>query len=268
MNNKKEMLKRVKRGIAGGTAALMLFGGTGCAKSNENNEPDLDSANDAYFETIDYNGNVGTIEGHYKYVLDVDGFENSELELPETSTQKILGNTYQTNEFGDNTQNDLSAEEYVNSMPIVWPSCFDSYLSENSQAEMYSKFDCNYKEEYLSTEIGDVKVVHVTMVAKKDLNMPVNDIPYAVPQEPINKGDTMQSTAVFLKVDDLYFLIGYKQTGVGADTARVVNNTVGDLDKGLTTISEYGYERPFMINPESLDEIIASINEKATEKQK
>ena len=91
-----------------------------------------------------------------EYVLDFDYFDNAEIDIPETTSDKVIGNVYSNKELKDP----------YSTLHIEWPSCFASYLSENSLEEMYDKFNITCIEEKLTADNNDIRVVETILVAK------------------------------------------------------------------------------------------------------
>ena len=255
MNTKKDILKKYRKLLAGVTAGGMLLAGTGCAKN-----PDEEKTNDdtqlPFVSVVRSEGNVMYYLGEYKYFLDVDGFENEYLDFSETTTEKVFANTIKEDRYIGT----------VNNMDIVWPECYNSYLSDKSLDEVYENFQKTYKTETLRSEIGEFMIATSKITAQKDLRKPIKFLPYDVPQEAIHKGDTMESVALYAIVDGQKYLVARKQSGVGSDSANVVNATVGNLDTALTTLADYGYDESFAITEESADEVLNDIIDKVNGK--
>lgn len=254
MNTKKDILKKYRKLLASLTAGGMLLAGAGCAKNPD--EEKNDDIQLPFVSVVRSEGNAMYYLDEYKYFLDVDGFENEYLDFSETTTEKVFASTIKEDRYIGT----------VNNMDIVWPECFNSYLSDKSLEEVYKNFQKTYKTETLRSEIGEFMIATSKITAQKDLKKPVNFLPYDVPQEAIHKGDTMESVALYAIVDGQKYLVGFKQTGVGSDSANVVNATVGNLDTALTTLADYGYNESIAISEESADEVLNDIIDKVNGK--
>lgn len=263
----KHKLKRnIQKGLSIIAAGVVLLTSTSCSK-NENKTSTIQN-NPSLVSAERYNGEITD----YKYLVDCSKiFSHLDMNEKGMALFKVIDSKeISTEDFLNELDGDKKTywswskitmmKNFLSQpQPLVIPDCYTHFLDyktpiyreENGKIifnnidtwrNVFNKANCYYKEELIQAErfgYMTLKLVYNKIEFEKEIELKSSETYYWI-DEPIHKGDTIESYSLYLSNLDgeCRELIAYYQTGAGSHCENVQNANFGDLHSIITTIEK------------------------------
>lgn len=253
----KHKLKRnIQKGLSIVATGVVILTSSSCSKS-ENKTPTVPNNPSLISVKDDWSGKIHD----YQYLVDISkvlpeyGYNLKGIQLFEVIDSKAYSTEYiDKSESVEWSWSKIIMIRKILSQPksLVIPDCYlhfvDGSMYQEKNGELvlkdtekwrwlFENTKSYYKEELIGSErFNKLKLVYSRIEFEKDITR--RDKTYYNQDEPIYKGDTLESYALYLSNNDgeCIELIGFYQIGAGANCENVQSEIVGDFPSTITTI--------------------------------